>query len=61
MKYRKYVTAGAIVLIIFSIASRIVDAIQQKKGVYGICESLALPLVILVILWISAGKPNNSN
>lgn len=61
MKYRKYVIGGAIALIIFSIATRIVDGIQQKKGFYGIFESLVLPIGILAALWASVSRPNNSN
>jgi hypothetical protein len=61
MKYRKYVIGGAILLLIFSATCRFVDAIQQKKGIYGICESLALPLVILIIFGTSFGKPKNPN
>jgi hypothetical protein len=61
MKYRKYVIGGATVLIMFSIASRIFEGIQQKKGFYGIFESLILPVGILAVLWASVSKPNNSN
>jgi hypothetical protein len=61
MKTRNFIIGLGVVFVMLSIACGIIDDIQQKKGFISFCASAALPLGILVILWASRTKPNNSN
>jgi hypothetical protein len=61
MKNRKFIIRLGVAFVILSVACGIIDDIQQKKGLYQFCASVALPLGTLVILWAIRSEPKTSN